>query len=341
MIRTDKITNDPMTGKKLFNFYRGLRKLYKSINKDEFRLLKCEVDPELISNRIFDLLVDDEPRMICRFGANEIATVFNYLGIKNHKNDLWGYLKYESGPWWWNKQILWQMEHVAGFFPITNESLYQFGELMIQDTNEVDVLGCWRHEEVCVEDLLEGAYKVLFPYLEPWFGKIPWTIALADKNVLVVHPFSELIKTQYENRQMLFDNGLLPTFKNLYTIKAVQSYGDDSGSCGFRTWFDALKWMENEMDKIDYDVCLLGCGAYGFPLAAHAKRRGKKAVHLGGTTQLIFGIYGQRWLNPNYGVEKWGLPYNFYPNMINDFWARPNKDTMPKNVGQVENACYW
>lgn len=47
------------------------------------------------------------------------------------------------------------------------------------------------------------------------------------------------------------------------------------------------------MDKIDYDICLIGCGAYGFPLAAHAKRKGKKAVHLGGALQLLFGIKGK------------------------------------------------
>lgn len=47
------------------------------------------------------------------------------------------------------------------------------------------------------------------------------------------------------------------------------------------------------MDKVEYDVCLIGCGAYGFPLAAHAKRTGHKAIHLGGSLQLLFGIAGK------------------------------------------------
>lgn len=33
---------------------------------------------------------------------------------------------------------------------------------------------------------------------------------------------------------------------------------------------------------------------YGFPLAAHVKHKGKQAIHLGGTLQLLFGIKGNR-----------------------------------------------
>ena len=55
--------------------------------------------------------------------------------------------------------------------------------------------------------------------------------------------------------------------------------------------------MENEIDKHDYEVCLIGCGAYGLPLAAHVKKQGKKAIHIGGALQLLFGIMGKRWID--------------------------------------------
>jgi glycerol-3-phosphate dehydrogenase len=47
--------------------------------------------------------------------------------------------------------------------------------------------------------------------------------------------------------------------------------------------------------KKDYDVALIGCGAYGLPLASHVKRKGKQSIHLGGGLQLLFGIKGKRW----------------------------------------------
>ena len=137
----------------------------------------------------------------------------------------------------------------------------------------------------------------------------------------------------------MFDNpDMLPQFK-LQTIKAVQSIGGDNND--FRDWFDALYWMESEIDKRDYDVCLIGCGAYGFPLAAHVKRSGKKAVHLGGSLQLLFGIKGSRWENPDYGVKEWGIPKGSYSSLINEFWVRPGEAHKPRNAENVENGCYW
>ena len=44
--------------------------------------------------------------------------------------------------------------------------------------------------------------------------------------------------------------------------------------------------------KFDFDVALIGCGAYGFPLAAKLKTAGKQAIHLGGVLQALFGIKG-------------------------------------------------
>lgn len=88
-------------------------------------------------------------------------------------------------------------------------------------------------------------------------------------------PFSYIIEKQYqENRHKLFDNhDVLPEFY-LQTIQAVQSLGGDSN--GFADWFQALDWMKHEIDQRNYDIALIGCGAYGFPLAAHVKRQGKR-----------------------------------------------------------------
>ena len=44
------------------------------------------------------------------------------------------------------------------------------------------------------------------------------------------------------------------------------------------------------MREIEFDVAIIGCGAYGLPLAVEAKRMGKQAIHMGGATQVLFGI---------------------------------------------------
>ena len=126
---------------------------------------------------------------------------------------------------------------------------------------------------------------------------------------------------------------VLPEFGELTVIKAVQSLG--GGNTEFSNWFEALNSMKAQMDSIDYDVCLIGCGAYGFPLAAHAKRTGHQAIHLGGVLQLLFGIKGKRWEDPNYNNR-----YN-YTTLFNDSWVKPGEDLKPSNYRAVEGGCYW
>jgi hypothetical protein len=88
--------------------------------------------------------------------------------------------------------------------------------------------------------------------------------------------------------------------------------------------------MEDEIDKQTYDIAIIGCGAYGFNLAAHVKRTGHKAIHLGGATQLLFGIIGNRWESRD-----------DFRQLINDFWVRPSMEERPATASQVEGACYW
>lgn len=106
------------------------------------------------------------------------------------------------------------------------------------------------------------------------------------------------------------------------------------GNPNFFTWFDALEWMENEIAHRDFDIALIGCGAYGFPLAAFIKRLGKKAIHLGGVLQLLFGIRGARWESSDYFGGK-------YKILFNEYWIRPGGTLRPANASSVENACYW
>jgi hypothetical protein len=138
-------------------------------------------------------------------------------------------------------------------------------------------LGSWLAHERLFEEVLQNSAKIHFELLNPFFSKIPWTKALEGKKVLVVHPFATTIEKQYIKRELLFKDNLLPEFE-LQTIKAVQSIAGSPTQ--FTDWFVALDYIKTEIDKHDYDICLIGCGAYGFPLAAHVKRTGKKALYV-------------------------------------------------------------
>ncbi|MDZ4290077.1 MAG: hypothetical protein U0984_19075, partial [Prosthecobacter sp.] len=123
------------------------------------------------------------------------------------------------------------------------------------------------------------------------------------------------------------DQRVLPEFE-LKTYKSVQSIANTKTR--FATWFDALEFMKEQVGQIDFDVAILGCGAYGFPLAAHVKRMGRKAIHLGGATQILFGIKGKRWENiPDVSI------------LMNEHWQRPMPSEMPDGGDKVEGGAYW
>jgi len=292
----------------------------------------------LASQIIYEALVSDKPCMIARFGSTELLCLKNYLGVKNNKGKYLDYICGKAQPWWWELNIINQMQQWSGFFPANKDKIEKFCELMIQDIPEVDILGSWLADEELFEKELKNAEKIHLRLLEPYWSDAPWSRALEGKKVLVVHPFAKEIEQQYQKRELLFKNGILPNFE-LITIKAVQSLAEEETE--FKDWFEALEYMKGEIDKVDYDICLIGCGAYGFPLAAHVKRMGKKGFHYGGALQLLFGIRGKRWEDPNYGVKVWEIPYGFYPNLMNEHWIRPTNIGKPQKAEIVEGACYW
>lgn len=311
---------------------QGVRKLYLKISgksecqgRDWKRYSNKEYASELIRRE----LSAEKPSMIARLGYTELACLVNYLGVSRSHREVWRYLRGEVPQWWWNENIVQQMQMWSGFFPTSSELLERFSLRMIKDMREVDILGSWLREELFFRRELEQARMVVLEDLEPFFCRQPWTWILEGKNVLIVHPFTETIRSQYRKRELLFDNGLLPPFE-LQLLKAVQSLGGEQ--VGFSDWFSALKHMEDEIDRRNYDICIIGCGAYGFPLAAHVKRRGKKAIHLGGVTQLLFGIKGSRW------EEYIVWPYR---NLFNEHWVRPKEQEQIGNSAKVEGACYW
>ena len=287
-----------------------------------------EYKGEAASNLISKKLLGTEPAMICRFGCFELNCVANYARPHQpfYKN-AFDFIRGRTNYFWWEK-IYENMSVNAGFFPVNYPMTERFCKLMLDDMQQVDVLGSWLKEESLFQNELSRAIKINLADLEPFHHQNPWSVTLKGKTVLVVHPFEESIKSQYTKRGSLFDDErILPEFE-LKTIKAVQSIANNKTE--FADWFSALDFMKNQISNTNFDIAIIGCGAYGFPLAAHVKRMGKKAVHLGGATQLLFGIKGKRWE---------GQPY--ISKLMNPHWTNPLPSEYPQNFSKVEKGCYW
>ena len=258
--------------------------------------------------------------MISRFGSCEAAATAEgigiSLGIRHH----------------FRKKTFRGITCNAGVFPADEQTILEFCQLSRESAAKIDLLGVWPTfmQDCLVNEVCAQQMKLTdLGNLEPFFSPTPWTASLRGKKVLVIHPFKETIEKQYQMRTLLFENpNLLPEFE-LHVLKAVQTIAYEKDP-RFSNWFEALEFMYREATKIDFDVAILGCGAYGMPLAAKLKESGKIAIHLGGATQLLFGIKGSRWDN--------------FPEiraLYNEHWVRPSAEEKPKGAKQIEGACYW
>lgn len=280
-------------------------------------------------------VISGRPCMVSRLGTSESCVLLNHLEMQAASSS--GRLaklhhKLQGKRTTWDAHLIKQLANNAGVFPPEESVAAAFAERFLADLGEADLIGVWGF--VPGEDFLLGRFcpeAVCFQAtaVEPYYFADPWSAHLAGKRVVVVHPFAETIEKQYrENRTKIFPGSqILPDFE-LSTVRAVQSLGGYRS--GFADWIEALDWMENELANKDFDIALIGAGGYGLPLAAHVKRLGKVAIHMGGALQILFGIKGRRWDNMP-AISK------FY----NEHWVRPSASEQIPSAEKIEGGCYW
>lgn len=273
------------------------------------------MDAQAGNDAIFAALKAGKPWFAGRCGATEMRCAAEYLG---------------GGGKSFSEKIRAEVRDLSGVFPTDDETLSRFCETYIEAAHAADLLALW--DVGAEKQVAAGCTHAAFTRLralEPYYHKNPWSAALAGRRVLVVHPFAQSIRAQYEKREQLFaDPELLPAFAQLTVIPAVQGLaGQDTG---FSDWFAALRFMQDAMDRADYEIALIGAGAYGLPLAAHAAAAGHMAVQMSGATQLLFGIKGRRWDE-----------HPFISRLYNDAWIRPAAAEQVQNKEKVEGGSYW
>ena len=94
-----------------------------------------------------------------------------------------------------------------------------------------------------------------------------------------------------------------------------------------KTYEDVYNDLLERCLYADCDVYFLSCGCYGVPLCDDLKKKGKKAIYVGGFLQLLFGIRGKRW-NDREVISQY----------FNKNWIYPS--IKPKNGDLVESWCY-
>ena len=240
-----------------------------------------------------------------------------------------GEARLKQGQW---SRATYREAHVnAGIFPTTHAGLLAFSDTYGEALLSVDLLGFWQtdHQAALVAAMDQPPVLCALSSLEPFRQRDPWSAALAGRRVLVVHPFAQSIAAQYRNngRALFADHRVLPPFA-LQVLRPPCTHAPSTE--GYNSWLDALRSLQSQVLSLSFDVALIGCGAYGLPLAAAIKQAGGQAIHLGGALQLLFGIQGRRW-DRDLAVQ----------SMVNARWVRPRPEETPLSAASIERGCYW
>ena len=222
-------------------------------------------------------------------------------------------------------------KELSGIFSNDDHGLSLFCDVFIENLNKVTHLGVFSTE---FEPLLISHYcnknvKLFHASAFEHFNQSPsWMSLLHGKRILVVSPFADSIKTQYEKRDRLFsDQSSNPLFASLQVVKAEVTFAKNGNR--FKDWITTLYNMYERCMECDFDIAIVSCGGYGLPLGGMLYSSGKNVIHAGGIAQLYFGIYGKRYETPHYS------PF------INEAWVRPSSDERPNGFKSVEDGTYW
>ena len=302
-----------------------LRKKSNFYSKKIKYVKRCMLDNEAAGKELSRLIESGQPFAAGRIGLFEMAAMRMYeFGIQK---------KYPL--------VMDNIYNCAGFFPNDINLGPQFLQVMKDSLKEMDILAPFY--QFCENYFINrySSKEIIISKSEGLFEicqlEDVWTKSLRGKKVLVISPFVDTIKAQYEKRELLFPGKEILPELELKTYRSLMTVGDLRDD-RFATWFEALEYMKKEILSMDFDIALLGCGAYGFPLAAEIKKAGKQAVHMGGILQILFGIMGKRWDGTRNGgkvnIRKDIAKY------YNEHWTYPLEEK-PKEASKVEYGPYW
>lgn len=119
-----------------------------------------------------------------------------------------------------------------------------------------------------------------------------------NKKILIVNSFTESIKYQLDKGNFL--NSIeLPKCEYLF-LKTYMTYRDEKNGLletPHQNFLETVDYYNQEIDKMDFDIALLGCGSYAHFLGEYIKSKNKIAIYVGGMLQMYFGVLGDRWIN--------------------------------------------
>jgi hypothetical protein len=322
-------------------FKNGVRhefsKRYTFFDWEKNSIIRKLIDQENCDELIYKEIEKGTPLLIGRLGGTEARFIGAYMKTfpEFNRNALFRSRKLNN----FEKRKK-EVQVNAGFFYSDNSEAQQFVRNYIDCLKNTDILGGWGDAFTWPETyaLANPMLKVINKeFTAPWVetyeskkpnqSKTPWSNVLEGKKVLIISPFAATILSQHNVIKKVFPTVYYPQF-SLQTIKAPLTSGILNPTSN--TWLEFLNEIKMKIALSNFDIALISCGSYSYPLAHYVKNLGKIGVHCGGALQLYFGIMGNRWKTSSHITK-----------FQNSNWVRPSAEETPAGANLIEGACYW
>lgn len=278
------------------------------------------------NKQIINIINSNKTFIIARFGLGPETTLcYNYfVNKKINNNNLNNLLR------------------ICGIYSKNNDiTVFEkyFKELnnAIENSN---ILACFYNSNIeSIQNVYSEMYnltKIHSRSLEPFYviqdNEIPWTHYLFGKKVLIVNPFTDSMKKQVDNNFQIFKNKkIFLDDQEFIFYKSFQTHGNHYIH---NDWLETFTIMCNDIEKLEFDIALLGCGGYGLPLCNFIKTKmNKSAIYIGGGLQLLFGVMGHRWINRD--------DWKKIIKENNSNFIFPSENEQLDNKNTIENSAYW
>jgi len=276
-----------------------------------------------------DTLRSGTPFLAGKLGTSELDAIYFYLG---------GRLS-SSVPY--PPAIRKNISVNAGVFPATDASIDAWAAHMMNEVlPALDCVAQWNPsnpvgEREILQRTCPRAVVCKLRSLEPYYEEAPedrWSIALPAR-VAVVSPFAASIASQWAKRDNVWKSRTMwNTTTEVVPVRCGYNpiLADAENAWPAFTWREAVTAMVEAVVATGATAALIGCGALSLPIGAELKRRGISAIHMGGATQILFGIKGRRWAT-----------HTVISTFFNEAWVSPSATEIPKRADSVEGGCYW
>ena len=294
--------------------------------------MAIEAGAEEIRTVLTNALIKKEGALIGRNGTIELEALLYRLFQAAPNQD-------------YPKHITRRLELHAGIWPSEKHSVDKWTFQLLEAIRLSDVLVAGWYEPLKEqEERLLMTTNTLAPRiplrsLEPYYvdPELRWTHLLAGQRVAVVSSFAKTIEEQLEKREKIWPTAtesLLPANVEWVPIQTgyapVLAKGVAEWPSVVQSWDVAVSHIVRKVVASKASIALIGCGGLGMLIGAELKKQGVIAIVMGGATQVLFGIKGQRWSTHSVISQFW-----------NEAWTWPKVTETPGGASLIEGGCYW